>query len=631
MAQGRGVMRVRTDRTSRRRVAALVASPLALSMGVGAATPAIAVPASDQEQGESTEFPALMLVVDTSGSMDEPSGSGGTRMEAAEDAFSEVLGGVPDDAQVGLRLFGGSCDDETRLEVPVGPVEPDRLTSVIGDVEPDGDTPLADSIEAAAADLPADRRGMIVVVTDGEETCGGDPCEVAGRLSDSGVDVRIDVVGFQVSTEAQEQLACIADAGGGTYFDAPDADALASQLRRAAVRGLRVFTASGIPVEGTPEPQGAPELGADRYVDHLNGDEPRYYEIDVPPDTTLWAAASIRPMLASTHERLQIVLEVTDADGAECTSRSETASGAWSASLPLSVAVRASSGELAACGPGPYGLRAQLDRMDPDDERAVELLIEFEPEPPTTDALPERVDPDDRDVEPTTRSAPVEPLTGSPNIASAPVVDPGRYSDTIIAGETLFYAAELDWGQQFACEPTLTATPGATAGLPNDQAVLWTRLFAPHRSQTPHNARGVDYTGDADVTDLQATPQIRYLNRQSTRAAAVSTPGTYYCAITLEGGGGAVGTSEVPLEVTIDVLGEAGAGAPDYSAEPTPTPSPTEATEEPADEPTATADEDEDSGGTPGWLIAVLAAAAALIVVVAAALWRRRGPGAQAE
>jgi von Willebrand factor type A domain len=64
------------------------------------------------------------------------------------------------------------------------------------------------------------QHNMIILVSDGKETCQGDPCAVARSLHQAGIQVEINVVGFDVTADERQQLECIADAGGGKYFDA---------------------------------------------------------------------------------------------------------------------------------------------------------------------------------------------------------------------------------------------------------------------------------------------------------------------------------------------------------------------------------------------------------------------------
>lgn len=617
---------------------AWMAALVAAVVGVSAAVPSIAVPVAATEE---SELPAMMLVMDASGSMDEASGAGGTRMEAAEGALAEVMAAVPDETQVGLRVFGGEESDNecanTRLEVPVGPVDRAAIDSVMGGLGPAGATPLADSIEAAADDLPDDMPGMIIVVTDGEDTCEGDPCEIAGQLVQSGIDVRVDVVGFQVAADEQGQLECIAESGGGTYFEAHDADSLAAQLRRAAVRGLRVFTPEGIPIEGTNAPQSAPSIEEGRYLDELRGDQPRHYEVEVPVGETLWAAATTTTTLASLTATAEIELTVTSASGSQCASESGIAVGASGRGMPLTAAVLATADDLEACGAGPHVMRVVQAQDGESADRPVELLVGFEPAVTSTGGLPPPAGDGSWEGEASSGGTP-EPVIGSPNIASATPVGPGRYSDTILVGETLFYGVELDWGQQLVCEATLGADAVFADALGRTLPAARTHMFAPFRAELygpEYQAGGIPFDATEEMTFTSTTPPVRYLNRDAVLSKYASLAGTYYCAVKMAGNTQDAGAGEIPLELVIDVVGTT-AGAPEYlveeEAEPTPTP-----TEIPTD-PVASPDEPEaaESEGLPTWvalsgvfLLGLLVAAAVALLLNRRKVSASRSPTAQ--
>lgn len=88
-------------------------------------------------------------------------------------------------------------------------------------------TPIARSIQATADILATEEESVaIVLISDGKETCEGDPCALVDQLRKQGIDLVMHVVGFDVSAEEREELECIARAGGGSYFSAADADGL---------------------------------------------------------------------------------------------------------------------------------------------------------------------------------------------------------------------------------------------------------------------------------------------------------------------------------------------------------------------------------------------------------------------
>ncbi|WP_152691164.1 VWA domain-containing protein, partial [Jiangella alkaliphila] len=179
-----------------------------LATAVATAAAVVAVTVLPSEAAEESLDPGsrMMLVLDSSGSMAEATPSGGTRIDAAKDALREVIGGLPEDQEVGLRVYGaevfsqndpGACTD-SQLIVEPGTGNRDQLTSALDGYEPYGETPIGNALQEAGKDLGTEGPRTIVLVSDGEPTCEPDPCTVATELAGAGVDVRIDVVGLDV-------------------------------------------------------------------------------------------------------------------------------------------------------------------------------------------------------------------------------------------------------------------------------------------------------------------------------------------------------------------------------------------------------------------------------------------------
>jgi hypothetical protein len=99
--------------------------------------------------------------------------------------------------------------------------------------------------EAAADFSPGGERvtNAIIMVTDGEDTCDGDPCAVAGALHAADVALTTHVVGFALTGEQRRAVRCIAEQGGGELFAADDAESLSEAVFAAFAQ-----------VEATPEP-----------------------------------------------------------------------------------------------------------------------------------------------------------------------------------------------------------------------------------------------------------------------------------------------------------------------------------------------------------------------------------------
>lgn len=194
--------------------------------------------------------PDAMLVFDGSGSMaemgfnyiDEP------RIFEARRAVSEIMPQVDQYRRIGLVLYGpGGVDSCTGIDLRFAPT-PNAAQRIIDDVEamsPTGNTPLTEAVALAARTLDYRARpGTIVLVTDGKETCGGAPCQLAAELAAEGRDLTVHVIGFKVRGErfsynrdsdyvnSESVAKCLADRTGGHYHGTESADELIEALRR---------------------------------------------------------------------------------------------------------------------------------------------------------------------------------------------------------------------------------------------------------------------------------------------------------------------------------------------------------------------------------------------------------------
>lgn len=183
---------------------------------------------------------SVLLILDASGSMNAKLPNGETRIAVAQRAIKGVAGFIPAEAQLSLRMYGAqspasrkNCRD-THLAVPFGAASASggAITATVDAVKAQGYTPIAYSLGQAADDFPpAAKERVIVLVSDGKETCQGDPAIAARALAAKGITVH--TVGFVVDTAARGQLQAIARATGGSYFDAPVGPELPDTLNSA--------------------------------------------------------------------------------------------------------------------------------------------------------------------------------------------------------------------------------------------------------------------------------------------------------------------------------------------------------------------------------------------------------------
>lgn len=147
---------------------------------------------------------------------------GSTRLEIAKKLLASTvdsLRGIPN-LEIGLRIYGHQspvtatfqdCND-TKLEVPFGPDNHDLAKAKIKNVRAKGTTPIALSLEAAAGDFPdKESRNVIVLITDGVEACGKDPCRIAMALRAKGINVKPFVIGLGIDLKYLNHFDCIGD------------------------------------------------------------------------------------------------------------------------------------------------------------------------------------------------------------------------------------------------------------------------------------------------------------------------------------------------------------------------------------------------------------------------------------
>lgn len=174
-------------------------------------------------------YPEVMIILDGSGSMWAQL-EGKTRIETARQVLAEIVPALPAEVRVGLTAYGhrekGRCDDIEVL-IPAGSTDRDLLLEKVMAISPKGKTPIADSVRMVVNDLKQkENETSIILVSDGLETCHSDPCALVRELKATGIKFILHVVGFAVTDEEDDQLSCLADAGGGVYYTAGNASEL---------------------------------------------------------------------------------------------------------------------------------------------------------------------------------------------------------------------------------------------------------------------------------------------------------------------------------------------------------------------------------------------------------------------
>jgi len=191
---------------------------------------------------------AVEIVVDASRSMWGQI-DGVSKMQIAKETLEDVSYWLPADLDLALRAYGSTSASESNdcadssLLVPFGELNRDPIRRAIGGLKPTGQTPIAYALTQAARDfgtLESDR--TIVLVSDGIESCGGDPVQAAYALREQGIIVHL--IGFGLGSAADEDtesLRAVARASGGRYVTASSAEELKAALANTVATSFSVY------------------------------------------------------------------------------------------------------------------------------------------------------------------------------------------------------------------------------------------------------------------------------------------------------------------------------------------------------------------------------------------------------
>ena len=233
---------------------------------------------------------AVEIVVDASRSMwgrmhGEP------KMVVAKEILQDVSHWFPQDLDLALRAYGSTspsvnndCTDSALL-VPFGEQNRESIRWAIEGLRPMGQTPIAFALNQASKDfgtLQDDR--ALVLVTDGIESCGGNPVQAARDLREQGIMVHL--IGFGMSNAADEDAAslhAVADASGGRYVTAGSAEELKEALVQTVATSFSVFKGSTEVAHGSLGSNERYYLPEGDYRVELHSSPPRDMPINLSP------------------------------------------------------------------------------------------------------------------------------------------------------------------------------------------------------------------------------------------------------------------------------------------------------------------------------------------------------------
>ncbi len=185
-----------------------------------------------------------MIVFDASGSMAgslaEGIGAKIRRIDEVRKALAQALPRVTHFRRIGLITYGPGSYRQCNVELNLRPI-PDAAKPImkkVSGLNPSGKTPLTAAVEQAAEVLDYKAKpGVIVLLTDGEETCDGAPCALGKMLDKEGAQLTVHVIGFRMTafwTGAQSALdvKCLAEATGGLYITAESQEELVDAFEK---------------------------------------------------------------------------------------------------------------------------------------------------------------------------------------------------------------------------------------------------------------------------------------------------------------------------------------------------------------------------------------------------------------
>lgn len=176
----------------------------------------------------------LLIILDYSASMNKPL-SDKTRARYVLLSLYSALSGLPDDTKIGLRVFGPDNNYQqsisnqvytnhdckaTYLRVPIAKNNKHKITAHLSEYSnPFGQTPIELSLRQAIqhdfSSSPSKKH--IVLITDGTDTCGGNPCKYISSVISQRKDIVIDVISIADKDGNYGDLSCLPKLTKGRY------------------------------------------------------------------------------------------------------------------------------------------------------------------------------------------------------------------------------------------------------------------------------------------------------------------------------------------------------------------------------------------------------------------------------
>ena len=562
-----------------------------------------AVPATGNPASEITD---LALIIDYSGSMNAKMKDGAAKVVSAKKCMSDLIDKLPNDLNVALVVYGTNkkrgCEDIDVVQ-PLGPIDKGTLKVKVAGYNATGMTPIAASLTKAGEELRKAKGGSaIVLVTDGAETCHGDPAGVAAKLAaEFGVKFGINVIGFGIEPQEKAQLADIAAKGHGKLLTVENANELAGALQKVVAEKVAPTPIPRPTPTPTPSPTPTPrdtkqyEAGGEAikpglffgdapvvkpgdYKGELPMKEAKYYQVMVHKGQELRAIGIVQktPYEGSNNislqtfavtiynkELAQVVREKMDVE--DSPTDPATIRATWTADLsgPAYIAISASDNHSKHGHP--------VDPYKPKDPAPSPYTLKVKVEGETAE-----------NGESSTSIARVETAGGAGLSAAVELKPPTLATSDLKIGENAFYKFPVKKGDVVQASAAFQK-PWYNAGNQNIKATYTLTLYDDDQVQVAQKKVEVELNPPDAQTLTVNWPATMSGNAYLSIAAANSgqaiypkdfqpTPGRLSVLVTTEGSTEAPLTSETPAQTE----------KPEESLRPTESPTPT-ATKPPTD------------------------------------------------
>ena len=249
-----------------------------------------------QKAGSGSDVAEFIVILDASGSMND-AGSDGSKWKAAQQAAVDIIESIPNGRKLALIVYGHKKEDGCQaVEVlrPLSALRASDKSDVAGKImkiRAVGNTPIALSLQAAMKELQKGGEGLsqVVLITDGLETCKGDPAAEAKKLAAMQKASRVDVIGYSLNDKESKAVAAIAESGNGKYYDAKSikdltdsVKAVKKSISEGADRAETTNMEAAEPVKASAEASDPAKLPFGKYVKvRLGNEKSHYWAVDL--------------------------------------------------------------------------------------------------------------------------------------------------------------------------------------------------------------------------------------------------------------------------------------------------------------------------------------------------------------